>query len=240
MKPTAGEIEQADIEQIVREVLRRLDVPGGAPRELGSERNQGNADNVGPTLTGQVISLADIDGRLEAVSTIHLARGALLTPAARDYLKQRGIAISRGTAAGPTQLPPSAHPMVLGVSETNYDPSVMVGHLGKCGMHVQQIARTGLAGVVPEMCDAVGLGGQRGLLLTAETTAAVCMANRRRGVRAAAANDSATADAAIRSIVANLLVIDPAKSGTFQLQRIAERLLHAELNPAGTWARFLD
>jgi ribose 5-phosphate isomerase RpiB len=240
MKPTAGEIEPADIEQIVREVLRRLAPAGDAFGQHGNERNQRTNENARPTLTGGVISLADVDGRLADAKTIQLARGAIMTPAARDYLKQRGIAITWDNAGGLTRAPASVHPLVLGVAETRYDPSIVLGQLRKRAIHVQQLARTGLASVVQEMCDAVALDGQRGLLLTSETTAAVCMTNRRRGVRAAAANDSATADAATQSVAANLLVIDPLKTGTFQLQRMAERLSQAELHPSATLARLLD
>ncbi len=240
MKSTAGEIEQASIEQLVREVLRRLDAPGGAPQGRTSERALVAQGGRRLTLTGRVVSLADVNGRLDGVNAINLARGAVLTPAARDYLIHRGVAISRGVEAGTTQPLPSVHALVLGVAETNYDPSGMVSHLGKRGTIVQQLARTGLASVVRETCDAVALGGQRGLLLTAETTAAVCMANRRQGVRAALANDSAAAEQAMRSVAANVLVTDPAKAGTFQLQRMAERLSQADLNPSATLARFLD
>ena len=239
MKPTVGEIEQADIEQIVREVLRRLDAPSGAPQGRTSERDL-VAQGDGLTLTGRVISLTDVDGRLDGVNTIHLVRGAVLTPAARDYLKHRGITISRSVAGGATQSPSGVHALVLGMAETDYDSSSIVSYLAKRGVPMQQLARTGLPDVAREMCDAVALGGQRGLLFTAETTAALCIANRRRGVRAALANDSATVEAALRSIAANLLVIDPVKAGTFQLQRIAERLSQAGLNPMATLARFLD
>ncbi len=181
-----------------------------------------------------------MEGWLADANTIQLAHGAVITPAARDYLKQRGITISRGTADGPRQAPARAHALVLGVAEAKYDPAIVVSHLRKRAIHVEQLARTGLASAVQEMCDAIALGGQRGLLLTAETTATVCMTNRRRGVRAAAANDSAAADAAMQSIAANLLVIDPLKAGTFQLQRMAERLSQAEVNPSATLARLLD
>jgi ribose 5-phosphate isomerase RpiB len=93
--------------------------------------------------------------------------------------------------------------------------------------------------VVPELCDAVALGGQRGILLTAETAAGLCLANRRRGVRAALANDFATVEAALQSVATNVLVIDPVRVGNFRLQRMAERLSRADLNVNDGFARFL-
>jgi ribose 5-phosphate isomerase RpiB len=115
-----------------------------------------------------------------------------------------------------------------------------MNHLTKHGITVQQLARTGFASVVREMCDAVALGGQRALLFTGATPAALCLANRRRGVRAASASDASAAEAARRSIAANALVIDPTKTTAFQMQRIAERLLHDDLDLHGCFASILE
>ncbi len=239
MKPTAGQLGPADVEQIVREVLRRL-APGGQTQpQQGDQGNERGEKRSGPSLSGKLISLADVEGQLAGVTTMCLRRGAVITPAARDYLKQQGIAVSRGTVAAASQTSGGVA-LVLGVAETAYDPTALVNDLAKRGTQVQQLARTGLSSVVPEMCDAVALGGQRGLLLTGETAAAVCLTNRRRGVRAAAASDLATVDTAIRSIACNLLVIDPRRAGTFPLQRMAERLSQAELSPSATFPQFMD
>jgi ribose 5-phosphate isomerase RpiB len=245
MTPAAGEtdlrsIDPKDVDQIVREVLRRLEVVAGAPRESNNKPNSQKDDPKELALAGRVISLADVDGRLSGIATVTLANGSVLTPAARDCLKEHGVTIQRRAAGSAKQSSPAGHSLVLGVAEINFNTANMVGYLAVHGIATQQLARTGLPTVVQEMCDSVALGGQRGVLLTAETVAGVCLANRRPGVRAAGASDTGAAATAMRSIAANLLVIDPAKTGAFQVQRIAEQLCRTELDVAASLARFLD
>jgi ribose 5-phosphate isomerase RpiB len=233
MTPAAGEIEQ-----IVREVLRRLDAAGGTPEAKTSEASPPSNDKE-LELTARVIALADVEACPKGIATISVMQGAVLTPAARDYLNQRGVTIRRRVTSGGTQPPPAAQSLVLGLAETEFCPASLMNYLANRGIAVQQLAHAGLRSVVREMCDAVALGGQRGLLLTGETAAALCLANRRQGVRAALASDSSAAEKAMQSIAANILVIDPMNTTAFQLQRMAERLCHAILDPAGSFASVL-
>ena len=59
-----------------------------------------------------------------------------------------------------------------------------------------------------------------GVLLTGEAAAALCLANRRRGIRAALGSSVASIETAIASIGANLLIIDPAGQSAFVLRQL--------------------
>jgi hypothetical protein len=91
------------------------------------------------------------------------------------------------------------------------------------------------------MCQAVALSGRRGLLLTRETAAAVCLANRRRGVRAAWAMDLPAAQRAVADVAANVLAVDPNPLSRFTLQRMAHCLAAAPDSPTlGRMGRMID
>src|SRR5207244_3143381 len=103
---------------------------------------------------------------------------AVVTPAVRDLLYQATIALAReDTAAGGF-----VAGLLLGVADTPFEPAALVRMLVQQGLSAQQLARCGLLSAVDELVDAVVRGGQLGVLLTHETAAALCLANRARGV----------------------------------------------------------
>jgi ribose 5-phosphate isomerase RpiB len=57
-------------------------------------------------------------------------------------------------------------------------------------------------------------------VLTNRVATAVCVANRQRGVRAAAASNRGEIENTIRELGANLLVIDTARRGTLEIERM--------------------
>ena len=80
-----------------------------------------------------------------------------------------------------------------------------------------------LACVVSRLTETVSGGKQLGLLLTGQPAAALCLANRRPSVRAALATGPQCVTAAVDSIGANMLVVDPAGRSLFELVTMARR-----------------
>ena len=85
MRPSGGSARTVDVEQVVREVMARLDPNGGVVKQVtrSTEREL--------KLTGQVISLAKLKGKVEAIDRLILPTGAVITPAARDYLREHDV-----------------------------------------------------------------------------------------------------------------------------------------------------
>lgn len=189
---TTDHVSDELLEQVVREVLRRLQSPPPPA----------------PPRTAAVVTLDDVVGRAES-GPLLVAPRAVVTPAARDWLRERGIEIVRQQANhAPKSKPPVAVRVVLATSATRFEPADLAANLRRAGHEVEQLARGGLVEVVAELADRVARGGDRGLLATDETHAALCLANRRAGVRAVTAADRTTLDKAVGAVGANLLVID--------------------------------
>ncbi|MBU4271872.1 MAG: hypothetical protein KKA28_08435, partial [Planctomycetes bacterium] len=93
-----------DIDRVVREVLAEL---GAAPdgdtkkREEGREKRekQGLGTSVPSAadgelaVTSRVVSINELSGRLDSVRRVVVSRRAVVTPAVRDELLRRGIAL---------------------------------------------------------------------------------------------------------------------------------------------------
>jgi hypothetical protein len=215
---------QAQIDTIVREVLRRMaEVPslganGTASGAVLADSTPISGSSSVLELASKVITLAELAGRLEGVKSVRVPRRAVITPAAADVLRQREIDVQK---AGETPgVQPSSVPLVVGVAQSDFDPAGLLRDLMRQGVESQRLAKTGLLDVIDELTELVVRGGCLGLLLTDDSAAALCLANRVAGVRAALAVDGTGLGRAIRSIGLNLLVIEVAGRSPFQLRQL--------------------
>ena len=230
-----------DIDALVRDVLARLaNAPMVESRQAAPlEKNQ--AERV---LHDRVITLSSIEGHWDGIRTLVVPERAVITPAARDWLREKKIALRRsaekstpGTAPAAT----AARALVLGVAETSFEPATLVERLGRDGYRIEQLARTGMGDVVAELADAAAKGGSAAVLLTGACELALCLANRRRGVRAALGTDRSSVRRAAEQIGANVLIINPAATVGFQLhQTMREFVEHCGKVGPAKWAALLD
>ncbi len=90
-------LDPDQLEWIVREVVRRLRDGSASPVEQGRM----SGDVVAPphdshiTLTQSLITAATLEHKLSGVTQLTISRRAVITPAARDLLKERNIELQR-------------------------------------------------------------------------------------------------------------------------------------------------
>ena len=77
-----------DVERIVLEVSRRLGL-------LASPQPSASVKGVELVLTDRVVTLRSIEGKLAGVARLVVAARAVVTPAVRDALNDRGIELVR-------------------------------------------------------------------------------------------------------------------------------------------------
>ena len=224
----AGEAKsglQVDIDAIVRQVLDQLSAGGPAttvaePAKPNGQATGGKSDEW--VLQGRVVSTGDLEHRLGSVRRLVVQPGAVVTPAARDLLRDKNIAIEFRASNVASQ---AKHRLVVGQADTDYKPAELVRALGPELLAVERLAKTGLTTVVDEMCAQVSKGGHLGLLFTGRTAAALCLANRCRGVRAAIGADAGQIEQAVAEVGVNLLVVEPARRSTFELMKMTREFL---------------
>ncbi len=221
------------IERIVREVLANLpaakatsllvppsstaSVKTGTPAISAADVPQANAI----AIDGKIITLAQLEKRIQPASQILLHRGALVTPAARDWLRERNVAIAFHPAKSSAVTPPKWQ-LACATAETDFDPAQLLRNANKDNVATDRLASTGLSSVIDELADRVAKGGMLGLLFTTKLAAGNCLANRVRGVRAASAHCQVGVKQAIAEIGLNLLVIDPRGKSSFQLGKMLQ------------------
>lgn len=221
----------SDVERIVREVLARLNGHAGASTPPAVQPAQHSA-----ILRDRLVTVETIARLGAEVQSVQAPRRAIVTPAARDLLREKKITLQFGDAEVSAR--PSSLKVALGVAETSFEPATLVTNLRKRGLAVEQTARIGLVGVVDALVERARLGGERAALFTGETEAALCLANRSPGIRAVHCGCLPSVRRALRKIGPNLLIVEPrGKSQHLLDQMLGEFCAGASVCPSTFQAR---
>jgi hypothetical protein len=146
----------------------------------------------------------------------------VVTPAARDWLREKKVELAWATNAGTANMPrnsgktpvaaakPATRQIVLGQTAAKFDATALVRQLESRGYAVQRLAHAGLEQVARELATAAAFDGTPAVLLTDQPWAAVVAANRHPSARAAWVRDRRETIAALREIKLNLAIVNVA------------------------------
>jgi hypothetical protein len=207
-----------DIDWIVREVVRRLreQLASGSNGHAEANTNPSNTTWPGElSLEDKLVTLASLDGRLSHVQRVVVRLKAIVTPAARDFLKEKKIALVRGDrqSSKPTTDTKSTRNTAdqVIVAAENVDFASLAKLLGN---KIQVTAsRSNTSDALAQAIECAA-SGRRAALLTDAPAATVMQANRNPAVRAALGYSYPAIRHAIEQTNANLLVLPPPRSST--------------------------
>lgn len=231
-----------DIDRVVREVLAELDAAPNVDtmkREEGRKKSdeQGQGTSVTSAadgelvLTSRVVSTGELFGRLDSVRRVVVSRRAVVTPAVRDELLRRGIALEYVDSSDGCQ---EAVRLAMKTSGTDFDPASLAAALGREGLCVERSDSDCLIAAVDELAEETSRPDTLAVLLTPHTAAGLCLANRLSGVRAIGGAGVAEVARAAVAVGANLLVVDPRTGSYFQLKQIVAEFARGGVRPCST------
>jgi len=169
-------------------------------------------------LSGRVITLADVADGLSGVQRVVVGPQAIVTPAVRDELLRKNVTLICG---GPEPPEPAGKVRLLTIATgISFDPAGLIRVLVNEGIEAQLQTLDCLIAAVDTFVVELAKERTLGLLLTRHTAAAVCLANRVRGVRAVWGVDAGSVVRDAAAVGANLLVADPAAAGLYQLRQM--------------------
>src|SRR5829696_7260606 len=87
----------------------------------------------GLVLTTKVVSAEQLKGRLDGIKHLVVPRGAVITPAARDLLREKQIAVASAAGANGQS---TQHRLMVGLAETNFEPAAFLRVIAKNGTPV--------------------------------------------------------------------------------------------------------
>jgi len=243
-----------DIERVVREVLAELGKPVGQVVNLSRENgrldnpsqvnrqvsgqvgdNTGQVDNPSCegnlVLAASVVSINDVHGRLESVRRVVVRRRAVVTPAVRDELLRRGIALEYDDSD--VKASPAVR-LVMIATGTGFDPAPLAAALEREGYCVERSASDCLIAAVDALANEITRPDKLGVLLTSHAAAGLCLANRLIGVRAIIGTNAAETARSAAAVGANILVANPRRDGFFQLKQCVAEFARGGRRPCPT------
>lgn len=210
----------AQIDTIVREVLRRLEsdrpsTPAGARppqchvpgRVVSLEQLERHACADRASQSG-TLAQGRIAAGLTQIRRITVDPGAVVTPAVLDLLRDLGITLAKGKDHSGGSAGRRA--VIVCVAPARLDTRQLTERLG-ASVRLRALACSALQDAVMEAARAAGSGDGQAVVVTRQAIGAVCLANRHRGVRAAACYDSPMLQQARDTIGINVLALDPAR-----------------------------
>jgi hypothetical protein len=206
------------IERIVREVMAQLgEVSPSAALPAAPVSVPPAARDGEVSVDGRVVTLESIAGRLQGAKQLMVPPGALVTPSVRDELRRNGISLVRACHASVRKDLPR---VLLVVGRTRNDPAAAMEWLFKDGIDAHAETSDCMIAATDKLAAAVAAGQMLGLLWTRHTAVGLCLLNRHRGVRAVLAAGVSITSAAIASVGANALIVDPTVGSHYEKKQI--------------------
>ena len=205
------------IDRIVGEVLARLGTSAPnrssrpAPIPAAAALSSGEL-----VIDDKVVSAATLQNRLSGVQRVMVSARAVITPSARDLLKENNVSLVRTLKAAAA----SSVELLLATLDSRFDSAGLIRTLQNRGVAVQQMATAEGVKSIETIAHEISQRGKLGVILTGSVATALCAANRHRGVRAAVASNRGELESAIREIGANVLVIDITRRSMLEVERM--------------------
>jgi hypothetical protein len=207
------------IELIVQRVVQTLGMTNGAPAPTKAAVAVQPAAAPVVHLPGPVITQDILVGAARGAVDVSIDAKAILTPSARDYVRQQGIKIVRESAPAPvgktvvrwqalvTRSTPQIAAALEGISSVGI----------ACDLRLMGVPAEAAAQAVSALCRGEA---QQIVVFTDQPELVACLANRNDRVRAAAASEMAAVERIRRHLQANLLALDPTDKSVHELKSL--------------------
>ena len=252
--PPNNPISAATIEAIVREVLARIAPQAGVGAASDAHSKAAHQFSALPAATrlddanagrsaqasasdlvvaARVVTVDELAGRLDNRETVVVSPRAVITPAARDLLKERRIRLVRAAEPAKTAKQSNgACRLVIGCCDAASHAEPLIAWLAALGIEAENVPNGVLNVVVSELTDRLRDVRTKGVLITARAAAGACLANRDHRVRAAHIRTRDDLRAANDEIGVNLAVLHPNEMPLVALRQIVRE--YAVAPPTGS------
>ena len=210
--------QQALIERIVAEVMGKL-----RPAQANARPGVESKTETRFRLSENIITADLLAENSVGKSVVEVSSRAIVTPSARDWLKQNRIELTRGTDAktSTNQQKPDWLLVVQTAGEAVEAVLEDADRAGAIGSHRETASDAASAA---KAAVAAVDRGDKCVVLSADPESVACLANRNERVRAAVVADAAMVDRVKSGLDGNAFVIDPADRNFFELRKLLRRI----------------
>lgn len=209
------------VDEIVAQVMHRLSraAPLGIDKEAVGANSAEDSTTV-MRLSETVLTADVLEQRLNGVKRVEFIPTAVLTPSARDYLRQRGVEWSRVATERAQGRLQRSWKALIGRSTPALESALRDG-VGTGDSSWETMLTGSDDEAVETSASILSRGdGSGAAVFSAKPVAVSCAANRNERVRAAVAVSRSCVVAAREQIDVNLLCVDPRGKSMFELRNI--------------------
>jgi hypothetical protein len=210
--------QQALIERIVAEVMGKL-----RPVQTNARPSVESKTDARFRLSENVITADLLAENSGGKSVVEVSSRAIVTPSARDWLKQNRIELTRGTNAKASTNQQKSD-WLLVVQTAGEAVEAVLDDAGRSGSIGSRRETASDAASATKVAAAAVERGGKCVVFSAEPDIVACLANRNETVRAAVVADAATVDRVKSGLDANAIVVDPTGRGFFELRNLLRRI----------------
>ena len=229
MSNVQRDFESQLVERIVRQVVSRLKVGHVADAQIEHAVNNSGATNISSRTTFDqtlkideklvtVETLTGLKGKLKNTTHLMLKPKTVVTPSARDELRDRGVEIVLGDVA-----PLPGQPRLVLATTNRNDDQRLLERLNQIGIRARRDYDTCVKRLVRSVTSQL-TPSTRAIVVTEQPYVASCLANQQSSVSAAVVRDEHELDAVSQEIDLNLVVIPFERSTILEL--VAKTLLN--------------
>jgi hypothetical protein len=211
--------EQVDliVQRVVAQLAPKVAV-APSPTAARLDPAEGSSSPLTVQISDHVITQALLSDAVNGSRQVGISPKAILTPSARDYVKQQGIKIVRETAS--TKSSTAIRWQVI-VTKSNPQITAAVESLPQQGVAFD-LRLTGLPAEAAQQATSALCRGEAAqvVVFTDQPELVACLANRNDRVRAAATANVAAVERVRTSMQASLIAIDPASRTAHELKSL--------------------
>lgn len=210
------------VNQVVANVLSTLSRQGQVAQHTGTAPSDASV-----VLTDKVITADLLAAKVKGKAAVGIAAGAILTPTAKDYLRQNQISVHRAsTSAASTKQGSKWRTIVL--THSSAVENALTDLEQQTGARWSQELSTSLTDSVKDAISSLCRADAAGVVLFASAAEkAACLANRNQKVRAAAVQDVNHLRDVISQMGPNLICVNPKQKSFIELRNLIKTFVKA-------------
>ena len=242
-------LSRQQTEELKRVILKVMREQGLLPGQELVGKNKpseskpaAQVDSTALQVRDKLVTWEQLSGRISGFQSVVVPAGAVITPTARDELKERGISLNYREAVDATDAlkknrsaerqlmqQQSEAPAELTCLLFSTDARYQVRDLAQTAKVDNVLTKGASANTLEKILSDLGrrvdCPYRRAVIITTDALKGACLANRDDRIRAAVAADLQDVVSAVRSLQANVLLISPVRCNFQQMHNLIRHFL---------------
>jgi len=221
------------VNQVVANVLSTISKMGSGGQASGSAPSVTTADT-SVVLSNKVITADLLAEKIKGQSVVGIAAESILTPSAKDYLREFRVSVHRSTSVASSRKEQGTPWRAIVLSNSSAVENTLATIEQQTNTRWSQELSASLEEAIKDAISSLCRADAAGIVLFAEAAEnAACLANRNQKIRAVAIQDVNQLRTVITQMSPNLICVNPAQKSFMELRNLVKAFANAGIPANG-------